>query len=79
MKKLYAFFPVSSTVTPGDKKALLGSAIIYLAACAVLRVLGWALGWIPLAGWLLGTVFSVLGLYCVAGLILSFLKYFDKE
>ena len=78
MEKLYHYFPLSSSVTPSDTKSLVISILIYVAACAVLRVLGVVLGWIPLVGWLLGIVFSLIGLYCVAGIVLSVLQYFKK-
>ena len=78
MEKLYSFFPVSANVIPGESKSLVTMAAIYVVACVVLRVLGWALGWVPVLGWLLGLVFSLAGLYFVVGLILGFLKYFKK-
>lgn len=78
MEQLYRYFPLSSSVTPSDTKSLVISVLIYVAACAVLRVLGVVLGWIPLVGWLLGIVFSLIGLYCVAGIVLSVLQYFKK-
>ena len=44
-------------------------------ACGVLGILSAVLGWLPLVGWLLKTVFSLLGLYCVAGIILAVLNF----
>lgn len=76
MQKLLAYFPLNAGVVPGNLKSLTIPAAIYVAACLVLRVLSWALDWVPLVGWLLGLVFSLLGLYCVAGLILALLQYF---
>ena len=78
MQKLYAYFPLNSGIVPGDLKSLAIPLAIYVAACMVLRVLSWALNWVPLVGWLLGLVFSLLGLYCVAGIILALLRYFDR-
>lgn len=76
MQKLNAFFPLNSGVVPGEVKSLLIPGAIYVAACLVLRVLSWALGWVPLVGWLLGLVFSLAGLYCAVGLILALVRYF---
>jgi len=78
MDKLYSFFPLSSSVAVGDTKSLAISILIYLAACAVMRVLSAILGRSPLVGWLLGILFSLLGLYCVVGIILAVLKYVKK-
>lgn len=75
MNKLYAWFPLSASVLPGQLKTLITSLVIYLLASAVLGVLNLVLGWIPLVGWLLRALFGLLGLYCVAGMILSILKY----
>ena len=79
MQKWHAYFPLNSGVVSGDLKSLAIPVIIYLAACGVLRVVSWALNWVPLVGWLLGLVCSVLGLYCVLGLILALLAYFRHD
>lgn len=76
MNKVYPFFPLNANVMPGNGKSLLTPVVIYIAACVVLRVLSWALGWVPLAGWLLELVFSLVGLYCVAGIIVAMIQYF---
>lgn len=79
MKKFDPFFPLNAGVTHRDLKSLLMPLVIYLVACAVLNVLRVILGWIPLVGWLLELVFSLLGIYCVAGIILSIIKYVDTN
>jgi len=78
MRKIEPFFPLNAGIMPGDLKSLLIPSVIYVAACMVLRVLGWAIGWVPLVGWLLNVVFSLIGLYCVAGLILAVIRYAQK-
>lgn len=78
MEKLYRFFPLSVSVQPGDLKTALTSVVIYLAACAIMGVLQMILGWIPLVGALLRLVCSLLGLYCVVGMVLSVLRYFQR-
>ena len=76
MEKLYSYFPLSSGVRPGNLNTVITSVLIYLAACAIMGILQAILGWIPIAGALVRLVLSLLGLYCVAGIILSILKYF---
>lgn len=75
MEKLYRFFPLSASVQPGDLRTALISVVIYLTACAILGVVQMILGWIPLVGTLLRLVCSLLGLYCVGGIVLSILRY----
>lgn len=75
MYKLFPYFPLSGSVQPGDVKSLITSLIIYLIACAVLGALQTILGWIPLAGVLVRIVCSILGLYGVAGMVLSVVKF----
>ena len=77
MRKWNKYFPVNAGIHPGDAKSLLVPLLIYLAASGVLRVVSWALNWVPLVGWVLGLACAVLGLYCVAGIILALLAYFD--
>ena len=76
MEKVYLYFPLSASVHPGNPRSLILSVVIYLVACAVMRILHTILGWIPIVGWLLRLVFSLVGLYCVAGIILSILKFY---
>ena len=76
MEKIYPLFPLTARVLPAVTKTLVISVVIYVVICSVLSILQFALGWIPLVGWIVRTVCSLIGLYCVAGIILSFLKYF---
>jgi len=75
MNKLLRYFPLSASVQAGDVKSLILSLVLYLVACAVLGVLQTILGWIPLVGILVRIVCYVLGLYGVAGMVLSVLKF----
>lgn len=77
MEKIYSYFPLSSGVQPGNLKTVITSVLIYLAACAVMGILQAILGWIPIVGALIRLFLSLLGLYCVAGIVLSILKYFQ--
>ncbi len=78
MPKIYLYFPLSASVRSGDVISLILSMVIYVVACAVLGVLQTVLGWIPVVGVLLKIVFSLGGLYCVAGMVLSVLKFFQQ-
>ena len=77
MEKIYSYFPLSSGVQPGNLKTVITSVLIYLAACAVMGILQAILGWIPIVGALIRLILSLLGLYCVAGIVLSILKDFQ--
>ena len=79
MQKLYFYFPLSSSVQPGQMKTLVISLVIYLVACAVMGILQTILGWIPIVGALIRLVLSLLGLYCVAGMVLSVLKFLQHQ
>ena len=78
MKNLFQYFPLSSSVQPGDVKSLILSLVIYLVACAVLGVLQTILGWIPLVGAVIRGVCYLLGLYGVAGMALSVIKFLQQ-
>jgi len=75
MRNFMRYFPLSAAVEPGNARQFLVALAIYLVACAVLGVLTAILGWIPLVGWLLDLVFSLLGIYCVVGLALSIYQF----
>ena len=46
-------------------------------AAVIMGILQAILGWIPIVGALIRLILSLLGLYCVAGIVLSILKYFQ--
>jgi len=77
MEKFYQYFPLSASVQPGHAVSLFLSLVIYLAACAIMGILQAILGWIPVVGAILRLIFSLIGLYCVAGIVLSVLKFFQ--
>ena len=79
MEKIYPFFPLSSRVVPGFLQSLVVSVVIYVAICTALSILQFSMGWIPLVGWIISAACSLLGLYCVVGIIVSFLKYFRTD
>ena len=77
MEKLFPYFPLSANVLSGNVKSLIVTLIIYVVAAAIMGILQAVLGWIPLVGWLLKLIFSLAGLYCVAGMVLAVLKFFQ--
>ena len=79
MQNFYRYFPLSESVNPGDVVSLIISIVIYVVASTVLGILSKVFGWIFLIGFLLKLIFSLLGLYCCAGVILSVLKFFQHE
>lgn len=75
MVDLYGYFPVSSNVCPGNIGSLVVSLAIYLVACAVLGLVQFILGWIPIVGVLIRIVFGAIGIYCTVGIVLSVLRF----
>ena len=75
MRNVMRYFPLSAAVEPGNARQFVITLAIYLVACAVLGVLTAILGWIPLVGRLLDLVFSLMGIYCVVGLVLSIYQF----
>lgn len=78
MQKLLTYFPLSNSVEPGNARQFVLALAIYLVACGVLGILNAILGWIPLVGWLLDVIFSLAGIYCVVGLVLSIVKFVQR-
>lgn len=79
MQNYYRYFPLSESVKSGDVVSLIVSIVIYVVACAVLGFLSKVLGWIFLVGFLLKLLFSLIGIYCCVGVILSVLKFFQPK
>ena len=75
MDKLFPWFPLSASVRPGRVKSLIASLSIYLVACMLMGILQTILGWIPIAGILIRLVCWLMGIYCVAGMVLSVLQF----
>lgn len=78
MQKLLTYFPLSNSVEPGNARQFVLALAIYLVACGVLGILNAILGWIPLVGWLLDVIFSLAGIYCVVGLVLSIVRFVQR-
>ncbi len=78
MNMLKSFFPFAFKVTEKDVKSLVISIIIHLVAGLVVSiVLGLVGNILPILGWLCGIVGSVVDLYCLVGIILAVLNFFN--
>lgn len=75
MEELLTFFPLSTMVHAGDIKALVISVGIYLVVAGGMGLLDKFLRWLPLVGRLLHLVFSLVGIYCVAGVVLAIWQF----
>lgn len=75
MEQLLTFFPLSAMVHAGDVKALVISLVIYLAVTGGMGLLDKFLHWLPLAGKLLHVIFSLVGIYCVVGVVMAIWQF----
>ena len=67
------FFPVSLRAT--DVLGLVISIVIYLIIPVVLGIFNSLLSGIPVIGWLLGVIVSLIGIYCTVGIVLAVLIF----
>ncbi|MBR4014376.1 MAG: hypothetical protein IKJ00_08810 [Clostridia bacterium] len=82
MDALKKIFPLSFKYTKDVPNLIIG-IILQILAIAVMAVLIWLataiVGWIPvigaIIGWALGVVSSLLGLYCLVGIIIQILVF----
>lgn len=74
-----AIFPLSARVGRQDSNSLIWAIILYLAACAIVKVADILLGWVPIVGIVIGVLCWVLGLYCAIGIILAIVNYCKKD
>ena len=76
MKALLPFFPLSAgSDTP---MGLLISIVCYLVASAIFGILFWVLGKIPIVNLLVGIAGTIVGVYCLIGIILAILIFLKK-
>lgn len=75
MEKLYPYFPLSNNVQSKDTRSLVVSVLLYIVVGLVMSIVGKLLGWIPVIGFILGLISWVLDIYCLAGIVLSILRY----
>lgn len=77
--KLDTFFPLNMKVDQKNPNSMILVVLIYLAVCAVLKVVDILLGWVPLIGAIIGVLCWVIGLYCAVGIIVAVITYFKKD
>ena len=69
-------FPLTTMIRRGQPKTLVLAVCIYLAASAVVKIVDWLVGWLPLLGAVIWALQWLVGLYCVAGIVVAVLEYF---
>ena len=85
MDMLKKFFPFAFNVKAKDVTSMIVSIIIHLVAGLIASLALWLVGSIiglvpvvgDIVGALLGIVGAVFDLYCLAGIVLAILLYFD--
>ena len=75
MDLLKALWPLSFKVKEKDVTSLVVQLIVLIVVCAVAGVAIGLLVWIPIIGWIIGIVGSLVGLYCVIGIVLCILQF----
>ena len=71
------FFPLTSLLRRGQAKSLVLVVCIYLAISAVVKIVDWLVGWLPLVGAILWALLWLVGLYCAVGIIVAVIVYFS--
>ena len=75
MDMLKTLWPFSFKVKEKDVTSLVVQLIVLIVACAIAGVAIGLLMWIPIIGWIIGIVGSLVGLYCVIGIVLCILQF----
>lgn len=70
------YFPLNANVRPRELGTLLLCIVIYLVISGVVGLASGLLHWIPVLGWVIGILRWLVGVYCLAGIILAVLRYF---
>lgn len=76
MDMIKKYFPVSTRAN--DITGLIISIIIYLLAPVVLGIVSSLLSGIPVIGWLIGIVMTLIDIYCFVGIVLAVLIFLKK-
>lgn len=76
MDMIKKYFPISTRAN--DITGLIISIIIYLLAPVVLGIVASLLGGIPVIGWLVGIVMTLIDIYCFVGIVLAVLIFLKK-
>ncbi len=73
LKKIFPF----SFQAKSDLKALAINVLIYLAAALVAGLVVGVLSWVPILGAIIKLLGGLVGIYVVAGIVLTALDYLD--
>lgn len=68
------YFPISARAKK-DVVGLIVSILLYIVVSAVLGFVFSLLSAIPLVGWIIGIIGSLVGLYCFIGIVVSILVF----
>ena len=74
MDTLKKFFPLSFKFAKDVANLIIG-IIIYVAIGAIAPAILGILGFLPIIGWILGIVSSLVGIYCLAGIVIQILVF----
>ena len=74
MDTLKKFFPLSFKFAKDVANLIIG-IIIYLVIGAIAPAILGILGFLPVIGWILGIVSSLVGIYCLAGIVIQILVF----
>ena len=74
MDTLKRFFPLSFKFAKDVANLIIG-IIIYVVIGAVAPAILGILGFLPIIGWILGIVSSLVGIYCLAGIVIQILVF----
>lgn len=73
------YFPLSKKVEANNANSLVIAIVIYLVVPTLFGIVAKVISWIPIIGWLVGWAIGIagtlLGVYCLAGIILAILNY----
>ena len=75
MDLLKTLWPFSFKVKEKDVTSLIVQLIVLIVVCAIAVVAIGILAKLPIIGWIVGIVGSLVGLYCLVGIVLCILQY----
>ena len=75
MDKLTPYFPLNSRVKKGDIVSLVVTIVIYVVVAAVLCLLFGLLSGVPVLGFLIGIVGTLVWIYEIVGIVLAILSF----
>lgn len=76
MDTLKKFFPLSFRTKDGDVASLVINILLHIVGDIIAGAIIGLLSGLPFVGWLFSLVGSLVGLYFLAGIVISLLNYF---